>query len=325
MRGTLTIACSERVKREYGQRLRGAAPRARFAAVSVVEGVPAWSGDPARAEVACMSADFWEDIEMRQQGIGALLRLPNLRWFHTFSAGVDAPIFKSLVDRGVLLTNSSGASAPSIAQYVLAMMLYRSKPIETWRQQQSRREWAHVPGRDLHGQTCGIIGTGAIGGEVARLAKACGMRTVGVRRSGRPARHIDEMLTTARLSPLLTQADFLVLACPLTPETEGMIAERELAMMKPTATLINVARGRVVDETALISALDRGVIASACLDVFATEPLPDDSPLWAMPNVIVTPHNSAVSPLNMERAMSMFIDNVARYAAGKPLRNRVRF
>jgi phosphoglycerate dehydrogenase-like enzyme len=115
----------------------------------------------------------------------------------------------------------------------------------------------------------------------------------------------------------------VVLACPLTKETEGLIGAAELAAMKPTATLINVARGRIVDEAALIEALERGTIGGACLDVFTVEPLPETSPLWSMPNVIVTPHNSGVSPLNMERAMAIFIDNLGRFVAGKPLRNRV--
>jgi phosphoglycerate dehydrogenase-like enzyme len=289
----------------------------------VRDGAVAWEGDPAEAEVCCLSADMWEDLESRQMVLPALFRLEHLRWFHSFSAGVDSPAFKIILDRGTLLTNSSGASAPSIAQYVITMMLHRSKPVETWREQQARREWRPAQGRDLTGQTAGIIGTGAIGGEVARLAKAMGMRTIGARRSGKPARHIDEMVTSRRLRYLLRESDFVVIACPLTKETEGLIGAAELAAMTPSATLINVARGRIVDEAALIEALERGTIDGACLDVFTVEPLPETSPLWSMPNVVVTPHNSGVSPLNMERAMAIFIDNLARFAAGKPLRNRV--
>jgi phosphoglycerate dehydrogenase-like enzyme len=206
---------------------------------------------------------------------------------------------------------------------VLAMMLFRAKGIGAWVEQQRKHEWMQHPGSDLNGLTCGIIGTGAIGGEVARLAKACGMRTLGVRRSGRPARHVDEMLSSSRLSSLLKASDFVVVACPLTKETEGLIGERELRSMKATASLINIARGRIIDEGWLIRALNEGWIAGACLDVFETEPLPASSPLWDMPNVVVTPHNSAISPLNMERAMTIFIDNLGRFAAGKPLRNRV--
>ena len=149
------------------------------------------------------------------------------------------------------------------------------------------------------------------------------MRTIGMRRSEKRTPNIDEQVTPRRLAYLLTQSDFVVLACPLTKETDGLIGERELRTMKPTATLINVARGRVVVEGALIRALQEGWIGGACLDVFTFEPLPDSSPLWDLPNVFVTPHNSGPSPLNMDRAMAIFLDNLARFAAGKKLRNLV--
>jgi phosphoglycerate dehydrogenase-like enzyme len=319
----MRIIVSPRVRKEYGAQIRAADRGAKFVVPETRDGALTWEGDPAKAEVCCLSADMWEDLESRQVVLPALFRLEGLRWFHSFSAGVDSPVFKMILDRGTLLTNSSGASAPSIAQYVISMMLHRSKPFETWREQQERREWRPAQGRDLTGQTAGIIGTGAIGGEVARLAKALGMRTIGVRRSGKPARHIDEMVTSRRLSYLLRESDFVVLACPLTAETEGLIGAAQLASMKETATLINVARGRIVDEAALIDALEAGGIGGACLDVFTVEPLPETSPLWSITNVVVTPHNSSVSPLNMERAMAIFIDNLARFVAGKPLKNRV--
>jgi phosphoglycerate dehydrogenase-like enzyme len=319
----MNIIVSPLVRKQYGARIRQADPRARMIVPSVRDGALAWSGDPSKADACCMSADMWEDLDSRQLVLPALFRLQGLKWFHSFSAGVDSPAFKLILDSGAMLTNSSGASAPSIAQYVLAMMLYRSKRIEQFREQQARREWAHVRGSDLNGLTAGIIGTGAIGGEVARLAQAAGMRTIGMRRSGRPARHIDEMVQSRRLRYLLRESDFVVLACPLTKDTEGLIGEQELRTMKPSATLINIARGRIVDEAALIRALEEGWIGGACLDVFAVEPLPQTSPLWDMPNVVVTPHNSGVSPLNMERALTMFIDNLARFVQGKPLRNRV--
>ncbi len=320
----MNIIVSPLVRRQYGARIRKADPSAKLIVPSTNDGSLTWSGDPAKAEVCCMSADMWEDLESRRLVLPALFQLRGLKWFHSFSAGVDSPAFKLILDNGALLTNSSGASAPSIAQHVLAMMLYRSKRIGELREQQARREWAHVRGTDLNGLTAGIIGTGAIGGEAARLAKAAGMRTLGLRRSGKPAKHIDEMVTSRRLPYLLRESDFVVLACPLTGETEGLIGARELRMMKPTATLINIARGRVVDEAALIDALENGAIGGACLDVFTVEPLPETSPLWDMPNVVITPHNSGVSPSNMERSMSMFIENLGRYVHGRPLRNRVR-
>lgn len=319
----MQIVATRRVTEEYGERICAVDSAARFIVPSVADGALQWDGDPASADVVCFSEDMWQEADLRQLLIPAVFRLHDLKWFHTFSAGVDSPAFQVIIDRGTILTNSSGASAPSIAQYVLAMMLYRSKPIEAWRTQQQRREWTQVPGSDLTGKTAGIIGTGAIGGEVARLAKAFNMRTIGARRSMRKPRYIDELTPSSRLEPLLSASDFVVLACPLTAQTEGLIGEAELRQMKPTATLINVARGRVVREDALVRALQDGWIAGACLDVFATEPLPGDSPLWDMPNVAVTPHNSGISPLNMERAMAVFVENLERLLTGKPLRNRV--
>jgi phosphoglycerate dehydrogenase-like enzyme len=320
----MKIVVSANVARDYGRQMRSIVPRAKIITPSIgADGELAWSGDVTDADVALLSEDLWQDLNLRQKALPAYFRIEGLRWLHTFSAGVDSPAFQVIIDRGGMLTNSSGASAPSIAQYVIAMMLYRTKRIDEWHDQQRRREWMQLSPGELTGQTVGIIGTGAIGGEVARLAKAFRMRTVGMRRSENRTPHIDEQVTPRRLPQLLKQSDFVVLACPLTRETEGLIGERELRAMKPTATLINVARGRVVDEAALIRALDERCIAAACLDVFTVEPLPETSPLWDMPNVIVTPHNSGPSPLNMGRAMAIFLDNLDRFAHGRKMRNLV--
>jgi phosphoglycerate dehydrogenase-like enzyme len=319
----MQIVASPRVSREYGARIRKIAPGAKLIVPSVEAGELRWSGDASKADVCCFSEDLWQEEELRRTVLPVVFRLEGLRWFHTFSAGTDSPAFQVLIDRGTLLTNSSGASAPSIAQYVLAMMLHTAKRVDDWRAQQSRREWKQIHTAELTGQTVGIVGTGAIGGEVARLAQAFGMTVLGVRRSAKPARYVDEMLPSRRLHAMLKRCDFVVLACPLTKETEGLIGEPELSAMKPTATLINIARGRVVDEAALIDALRENRIAGACLDVFTVEPLPETSPLWDMPNVVLTPHNSGFSPLNMDRSMSIFLDNLQRFAAGKKLRNLV--
>ncbi len=320
----MKIVVSPTVALDYGRDIRAIVPRAKLITPTVgADGALAWSADVTGADVALLSEDLWQDLDLRQKALPAFFRIDGLRWLHTFSAGVDSPAFQVVIDRGGMLTNSSGASAPSIAQYVIAMMLYRTKRVDEWRDQQRRREWLQLSPGELTGQTVGIIGTGAIGGEVARLAKAFRMKTIGMRRSEKRTPHIDEQVTPRRLSHLLRQSDFVVLACPLTKETEGLIGERELRAMKPTATLINVARGRVVDEEALLRALQEGWIASACLDVFTLEPLPESSPLWDMPNVIVTPHNSGPSPLNMGRAMAIFLDNLERFANGRKLRNLV--
>jgi phosphoglycerate dehydrogenase-like enzyme len=317
------IVVSQRVAREYGARIRRVVPRAKLIVPTIELGQVRWSDDVSRADVCCFSEDFWQEEELRRTALPDLFRLPRLKWFHTFSAGTDAPVFQALLDRGTLLTNSSGASAPAIAQYVLAMMLHRAKRIDEWAGQQRRHEWHQLPVGELTGQTAGVVGTGAIGGEVARLAQAFRMNVLGVRRSGRPTRYVDEMFTARRLVAMLKRCDFVVLACPLTKETEGLIGEPELRAMKPTATLINVARGRVVDEAALVRALTEGWIAGACLDVFTVEPLPESSPLWDLPGVVVTPHNAGFSPLNMQRSMAIFLDNLERFVQGKRLRNLV--
>ena len=320
----MKIVVSEIVAREYGRRIRAIVPRAKLITPSIdATGRLSWSADVTDAGVALLSEDLWQDLELRQKALPAFFRIEALRWLHTFSAGVDSPAFQVIIDRGAMLTNSSGASAPAIAQYVLAMMLHRTKRIDEWRDQQRRHEWTQLSPGELTGQTAGIIGTGAIGGEVARLAQAFGMRVIGARRSAKPARYVDEQVSLRRLPYLLKQSDFVILACPLTKQTEGLIGERELRAMKPTATLINVARGRVIDEAWLIRALEERWIAAACLDVFTVEPLPESSPLWDMPDVIVTPHNSGPSPLNMGRAMAIFLDNLDRFASGRKLRNLV--
>jgi phosphoglycerate dehydrogenase-like enzyme len=159
---------------------------------------------------------------------------------------------------------------------------------------------------------------------VARLAQAFGMRVLGCRRSARRPRHVDELVPPERLPDLLAQSDFVVLAVPLSSGTERLIGEAELRAMRQGAWLINVARGRVVDEPALVRALSEGWIGGACLDVFHEEPLPPESPLWSLPNAIVTPHNSGRSPRNLERATAIFLDNLARFGSRRPLRNRVR-
>jgi D-2-hydroxyacid dehydrogenase (NADP+) len=319
----MKIVVSEAVAREFGERIRAIDPGALLVTPSVVDGHLRWSSDVSSADACCLSEDMWQELDLRRTVLPAVFGIEGLKWFHTFSAGVDSPAFQVLIDRGTLLTNSSGASAPSIAQYVIAMMLHCVKLVDQWRAQQQKHDWAQLRPGELTGLTAGIIGTGSIGGEVARLAKAFHMRTIGMRRSTASTPNIDEMVPPERLPYLLAESDFIVLACPLTKETEGLIGAGELQTMKPSSTLINVARGRVVDEAALIEALEQGTIAGACLDVFTVEPLPETSTLWDLPNVVVTPHNSGPSPLNMERAMAIFLDNLDRFAQGRELRNLV--
>jgi phosphoglycerate dehydrogenase-like enzyme len=252
-----------------------------------------------------------------------LARVPNLRWIHTISAGVDHLLFPELRESEAILTNASGVFNVPIAETVMAYILAVVKRLpEFWAHQRERR-WEKLPLRELRGLTVGIVGLGDIGTEVARLCRAFGMHVLGLRRRPAPSDLADEVLPPDRLQDLLARSDFVVIAVPLTAETRGMIGRAELAAMKPDAWLVNISRGAIVDEEALVEALKEGRIGGACLDVFAEEPLPPESPLWDMPNVIITPHNSWSSPHIEEREIALFLENLRRYVAGEPLLNVV--
>ena len=314
----MIIAVSSLVAERYGERIRAVAPGARL----VHPTANGWPEEAHAAEIAYFSEDFWTS-EASRQLVPVLFGLPRLRWFHSFSAGVDHPAFRVVLERGALLTNSTGASSQPIAQYVIGMMLRVAKRMDVWAEQQRQRRWQPIETDELTGKTAGIVGVGHIGGEVARLAKAFGMRVIGCRRRQRRLRFVDELVPPERLPDLLARSDFVVLAVPLSSQTDGLIGEPELRAMRHGSWLINISRGQVIQEDALIAALKDGRLGGACLDVFHDEPLPPDSELWSLPNVIVTPHNSGWSPLNFERGTDLFLDNLRRYAAGRPLRNRV--
>lgn len=252
-----------------------------------------------------------------------IARIPHLRWVHTISAGVDRLLSPELRESGAVLTNARGVFNVPIAETVMAYMLAVVKRLPGFLAQQREHRWQKLPLRELRGLTVGVVGLGDIGSEVARLCRAFGMGVLGLRRRPAPSDVADEVFPPERLHDLLARSDFVVLTLPLTPQTRGIIGQAELAAMRLDAWLINVARGALVDEAALIEALREGGIGGACLDVFAEEPLLEDSPLWDMPNVIITPHNSWSSPYIDEREMELFLENLRRYIAGEPLHNVV--
>jgi phosphoglycerate dehydrogenase-like enzyme len=277
-------------------------------------------GNPADVELAFFSGDFFPDRV--RDFVLALRDAPRLRWLHTFSAGVDHPWFQTLRARGVRLTTSSGAHAVPIAQTVLLYLLALSRGLPAWMDAQRRRAWEPHDVRELSGLVLGVVGLGPIGLEVARLGAAFGMRVVGARRTPRG----DEPCETwplARLDELCARADALVLALPLTDDTRHLLDARRLALLKPGAWLVNVGRGALVEESALVDALRDGRLGGAGLDVFEIEPLPAESPLWELPNVLITPHSSGDTPGNLARASEIFVDNLGRYVRGEPLRNEV--
>ncbi|MEI7769386.1 MAG: D-2-hydroxyacid dehydrogenase [Chloroflexales bacterium] len=256
---------------------------------------------------------------------GLVERMPALRWLHIPRAGVDSSLVPAVMQRDILLTNSAGVHAVPISEFVMLFALAHAKRADHLREMQSARHWG---GRDLAvaelaERTMLIIGMGQIGQAIAARAVAFGMRVVGSRRRVAPVSGIHRVVAEGGWRSLLGEADYVVIAAPLTPKTHGMFGAAEFAAMRPDAYLINIARGEIVDEPALIAALGRGQIAGAGLDVFATEPLPADSPLWGLPNVFVTPHISWNSPEVRLRILALFIDNLRRYLLGEPLANIV--
>jgi phosphoglycerate dehydrogenase-like enzyme len=275
-------------------------------------------GDLERITIAFFSGDVWPDRSANF--MGTCVRAPNLDWLQTFSAGTDHPVFTALRARGVTVTNSSGASAPSIAQTVALYLLALSRDLPRLSRAQAARRWDPATALDLHGMRLGIVGLGAIGGEVARLGRALGMDVIGLRRTVRGDEEC-EAWRHSRFDDLLAWADAIVVTVPLTDDTRGMFDAGAFATMRPGAWFVNVGRGEIVDEEALVRALIDGHLGGAGLDVFATEPLPPDSPLWLLPNVIITPHSSGTTDLSRRRAVELFVDNFRRRANGEALLN----
>ncbi|MFB6152134.1 MAG: D-2-hydroxyacid dehydrogenase [Haloarculaceae archaeon] len=249
-----------------------------------------------------------------------------LRWLQTVSAGVDHLPRDDLRERGVALTSASGIHAEPIAEQVLGYLLTFERGLHVAGRQQRRGVWEGIDGGEVRGKTMCVVGLGAIGSRTAELASALGMTVVGTKRdpSDAPAA-ADEVHPPDALHDLLPRTDYLVLACPLTEETEGLVGTEELELLGGDALLVNVARGAVVDEDALVDALRSHRIRGAALDVFEAEPLPPDSPLWDLSNVVVTPHMAGSNPRTPERLAGIVADNYAAFERGDlaSMRNRV--
>lgn len=256
---------------------------------------------------------------------------PSLRWIHTGTAGVSSLLYPELVESDVQLTNSAGIHAPAMAETVIGMMLHFARGLDFAVRSQAARRWDTEPFSDrvdtateLGDSTVGILGLGGIGKEVAKRALALGMRVCATRRSGRPApADIDLHIGPDATRRLLEVSDYVVVALPSTAATRDLIDTDMIAHMRRNAVLINIARGDIVDEDALADALRSGSLRGAGLDVFRTEPLPDSSPLWSLPNVLITPHVSGTTPRFWLREVELIRENVARYLAGRGLRNVV--
>ncbi|MDK2990810.1 MAG: hypothetical protein PWP48_43 [Clostridiales bacterium] len=240
-----------------------------------------------------------------------------LKWVQTWSAGVNDMPFEAFKKYGIILTNASGVHSVPISETLIGMMLAFARKINTYIRNQMNKKWDRSYNADeLFDKTAGILGVGAIGLEVARLAKALGMRTLGFRYSGKPADYVDKMYGPANWEELLKKSDYVVNILPLTKDTFHIMNEERFKIMKPTAYYLNAGRGSTHDEKALIKALKEKWIAGAGLDVFEQEPLPLQSPLWDMDNVIITPHTAGDNGRYIERVMNIFIPNLRAYIYG---------
>jgi phosphoglycerate dehydrogenase-like enzyme len=251
---------------------------------------------------------------------------PRLRWIHSPAAAVHLLMIPEIIRSEIVVTSARGVHGPVVAEHVMALVLAMARRLPSaFRYQQQARWaqdelWAEFPRpREIAGGTLGLVGLGSIGLEVARLAKALGMKVVAVRLQSAAAEHVDQVFTPALLDTMLAMSDYVVLAAPVTPQTRGLLNAGRLAAMKPGVYLINVARGALIDEPALIEALRQKRIAGAALDVFEHEPLPAESPLWKLENVLLTPHSAALTEKLWERHYSLFSDNLRRFRQGAPL------
>jgi len=253
-------------------------------------------------------------------------RADSLRWFQAISAGVNHLDLDRLAEMDVVVTNASGVHAEPAAQQVLGYVLAFERNFLQAFEQQRRREFRHYPGGEVTGKTMGVIGLGAIGTRIAELAGAFGMETIGTRRDTSDAPDaVDEVFGPDRTHRVVSRADYLAVACLLTDETRGLIGAADFRAMHPDAVLINVARGPVVDEEALVEALQRGEIRGAALDVFEEEPLPRESPLWDLSKVLITPYNAGGTSHYWERVADIVAENYPHLVDGtlEEMRNRV--
>ena len=254
---------------------------------------------------------------------GLLPAMPKLRWAQAMSAGVEGWFALPDLPRDLTLTCARGTHRESMPENIMAALLYAAKPMAVAVENQKHGKWVHTVAQPLTGKTLGILGLGAIGQEVARLAAAFGMRVIGTKRRPAPTAHVAEVLPPERTPEVLAQSDFLLLLLPATPETDNFINAERLAMMKPAAWLLNFGRGHLIKDGDLIAAAKGKKIAGAVLDVFRQEPLPADHPFWKAEGIIVLPHIGGPHPQRDRIVARLFVDNLGRFLKGEPLKEVV--
>jgi phosphoglycerate dehydrogenase-like enzyme len=278
-------------------------------------------------------AEHLKDAEIiagwkKEVGQHCLQSPSQLKWLQVWSAGVNSYPLNELETRNISVTSANGVHAYPISETIFGLMLALTRKIHTYVKNQQSKTWHHAHmNQEIHEKTVGIIGVGSIGKETAKIAKAFGMKVIGIRHSGQPEQYVDEMYKQTQLNDILPLCDYVVITLPLTKETHRLFGAEQFKLMKSSAFLINIGRGEIVDESALINALSDKEIAGAGLDVFEKEPLSQDSPLWDLENVIITPHTSGSTQYYNQRVMDdIFIPNLKEYLKGKqPSINLVDF
>jgi phosphoglycerate dehydrogenase-like enzyme len=254
---------------------------------------------------------------------GVLSAMPKLRWAQAMTAGVEGWLALPDLPAGLTLTCARGTHREAMPENILGALLYVAKPYAAAVENQKQRKWVHSVAQPLTGKTLGILGLGAIGQDVARIAALLGMRVIGTRRRPEPMPGVAEVLPAARTPEVLAQSDFLLLLLPATPETDNFINAERLAMMKPSAWLFNFGRGHLIKDDDLIAAVKAKIIAGAVLDVYRQEPLPAEHPFWSTEGIIVLPHIGGPHPQRDRFVARLFAENLGRFLDGKPLRELV--
>jgi D-2-hydroxyacid dehydrogenase (NADP+) len=330
---TCGVLMSREVANEYGESICAeyADPHQRIELLVIDGDHPLTAEQLIRARVALLSVDVMGsstrsyDAPSLKHFADLTLKAPNLEWLQICASGVDRAFYSTLHEKGVRLTNAAGVNSASVTQTALAGMLAIVRRVPLWIEAQKQRRWQPLRGAlvpdDLADRRAVVIGTGAIGQSISQALRALGMHVSGVRRTSGEMPAFDALHTFEELDEVLRTADWLILACPLTSTTHHLIDERRLALLRPVAFLVNVARGSVIHEPSLIDALRRKRLAGAYLDVFEAEPLPESSPLWDMPGVLISSHSAGCFARHQERLLSLFTSNLARFCAGLELEN----
>lgn len=309
------VATGRKFFERYGSSAEEIVPGLQWA---LIDSKGEWSGTPEDCDLIVYAADacstaFVDEVE----------QISAPRWAHTEDAGIDGRFYDVMREKNVMVTHSPASNAPEVAECAFSFVLWSTKNLGELHEQQRQHQWKQLALETLIDKTILVVGLGAIGKRVAAYSKAFGMRVLGIRRSSQTVENVDIQGTLADFNTFLPEADFVVLAIPIGPEVVELIDQDALALMKSSATLVNVGRGALIDILALKRSLDEGHLRHFCTDVLPTEPWPADDDLWDRPNVLITPHNASSSPLYLERVGELWIENLRRYVdGGREMRHR---